>query len=173
MSEKQLRWQLFPKGLPAPDHLLDVISVFEQSFNIMNSFENPDQNSNAALEKVTSRLQELGYLVETGKKASEKVFVPVLFGEKGKVTKYFEADAYSKFLKTVLEVEAGRAYANNQFLKDLFQASVMQDVDYCIIATRQLYKKTRDYEKVQNFLETLYSSNRLQLPLKAILLIGY
>ena len=30
-----------------------------------------------------------------------------------------------------------------------------------------------DYEKVVNFLETLYSSNRLLLPLKAVLVVGY
>ena len=173
MSENELRWQLFPKGLPAPDHLLAVLGVFQKEFINLNSFENPDQNSNAALGKVAPGLQKLGYLVETGKKASEKVIVPVLFGERGKVTKYFEADAYSKDLKTVMEVEAGRAYANNQFLKDLFQAAVMQDVDYCVIAVRQIYKKTNDFEKILNYLETLFASNRLQIPLKGVLLIGY
>jgi len=29
-----------------------------------------------------------------------------------------------------LEVEAGRAYTNYQFLKDLFQACMMHDVQY-------------------------------------------
>lgn len=32
---------------------------------------------------------------------------------------------------------------------------------------------TRDYREVKTFLETLYVSNRLRLPLKGILLIGY
>ena len=32
---------------------------------------------------------------------------------------------------------------------------------------------TRDYHEVKTFLETLYVSNRLRLPLKGILLIGY
>ena len=139
----------------------------------MNSFENPGQNSNSALGKIATELQAIGYMVETGKKAFQKVNVPVLFGEKGKITKYFEADAYSKENKTVMEVEAGRAYANNQFLKDIFQASVMQDIDYCVICIRQIYKTTKDYEKIHNYLETLYASNRLVLPLKGILLIGY
>jgi hypothetical protein len=31
----------------------------------------------------------------------------------------------------------------------------------------------QDYQEVKTFLETLYISNRLQLPLKGILLIGY
>jgi hypothetical protein len=30
-----------------------------------------------------------------------------------------------------------------------------------------------DFAKIENFLETLYVSGRLQLPLKGILLIGY
>ena len=52
----------------------------------------------------------------------------------GKLDKYFEADGLNAEYKTVIEVEAGRGYANNQFLKDLFQASVMHNIDYLIIA---------------------------------------
>ncbi|WP_336774145.1 hypothetical protein [Paenibacillus sp. MMO-58] len=40
----------------------------------------------------------------------------------------FEADAYNKEFETVLEIEAGRAATNYQFLKDLFQACMMNSV---------------------------------------------
>ena len=80
-------------------------------------------------------------------------------------------------MKTVIEVEAGRAYANNQFLKDLFQASVMQDVDYLVIAVRNIYKtkssSSKDFEKIMKFLDTLYASSVLNLPLNGILIVGY
>jgi hypothetical protein len=33
----------------------------------------------------------------------------------------------------VLEVEAGRAYRNNQFLKDIFQACMMPYVEYLML----------------------------------------
>jgi hypothetical protein len=66
---------------------------------------------------------------------------------------------------------------NNQFLKDLFQACMMHGVKYLAIAVRNLYEggnqKSRDFERVVGFFDTLYASNRLQLPLKGVLVIGY
>ena len=74
----------------------------------------------------------------------------------------------------MLEVEAGRAFLNNQFLKDLFQACMMHNVEYLGIAVRMIYlDKNKDYEKVVQYFDTLYASNRLQLPLKGLLVIGY
>jgi hypothetical protein len=103
--------------------------------------------------------------------------VPVLFGASGKVEKSFDADAYHPKAGFVLEVEAGRAVANNQFLKDLFQASMMKDVEYLAIAVRRLYEgggqKSKDYERVVAFFDTLYASSRLQLPLRGVVVIGY
>jgi len=125
------------------------------------------------LAKVRSGLQNLGFLVETSKMAEGKIKIPVLYGANGKVEKAFEADAYHATQKTVVEVEAGRGFANYQFLKDLFQACVMQDVDYAVIAIRQDYRGSDDYSKVITFIETIYASNRLVLPLKGVLIIGY
>lgn len=115
----------------------------------------------------------LNYSVEKSKKESDKIKVPVLFGRNGRTELYFEADAYNSVLKTVIEVEAGRAVDNFQFLKDLFQASMMHDVEYLCIAVRNFYRKQKDFAKVTQFFDTLYASNRLSLPLKGILIIGY
>ena len=111
--------------------------------------------------------------METSKTAEGKIKVPVLYGANGKVEKSFEADAYHPIQKTVVEVEAGRGVTNYQFLKDLFQACVMQDVDYAVIAIRQDYRGSDDFSKVVTFIETIYASNRLILPLKGLLIIGY
>jgi hypothetical protein len=97
----------------------------------------------------------------------------VLFGRKGKILKCFNADAHAVSKGWVLEVEAGRAVDNNQFLKDIFQACMMHDVLHLAIAVRNTYRSSDDFAKVESFLETLYVSGRLQLPLKGILLIGY
>jgi hypothetical protein len=70
-------------------------------------------------------------------------------------------------------VEAGRGVTNYQFLKDLFQACMMHEVSYLAIAVRNKYRNSHDYEKVQTFFETLYASQRLTLPLKGRLIIGY
>ena len=99
--------------------------------------------------------------------------MPVLFGENNSNDQSFNADGISNDDKIVLEVEAGRAVANYAFLKDIFQACMMHDVEFLILAVRNDYRGSDDFEKVYTFLETLYISGRLVLPLKGITLIGY
>ena len=135
------------------------------------------------LVRLQPHLVKLGFKVETGKTEAARIDVPVLFGENNSIDKKFYADALSKDGRIVLEVEAGRAVINYQFLKDIFEACMMVEVDYLVIAVLNKYDykakggKTRtnfDYQTVKDsFLETLYVSNRLRLPLKGILLIGY
>lgn len=100
-----------------------------------------------------------------------------MFGENGVEEKAFEADAYNAALHIIIEVEAGRAVLNYQFLKDYYEASMMYDIDYLCIALRNVYKSggtnSKDYEKVKTFFDTMYLSNRVQIPLKGILIIGY
>jgi hypothetical protein len=171
-----INWQYFPKSSAIPKHLKDVVEVFKKHNNKIDS-EKHTYDSNSILEIIRSDLEINGYLVETSKKKKDKIQVPVLFGMNGNLDKYFEADGLNTDFKTVIEVEAGRGYANNQFLKDLFQASVMHDVDYLVIAVRNIYitksSKSKDFEKVMSFIDTLYASDRLTLPLKGILILGY
>jgi hypothetical protein len=173
MSKHKIFWQHFPKHSPCTDFLLQIVGCFEEVSAEIASLDNIGQASNEVLAKVRSGLQNLGFLVETSKMAEGKIKVPVLYGANGKVEKAFEADAYHAIQKTVVEVEAGRGVTNYQFLKDLFQACVMQDVDYAVIAIRQDYRGSDDYSKVVTFIETIYASNRLILPLKGLLIVGY
>ena len=129
--------------------------------------------SNEVLQLVSSNLENIGYIVEKSKLAKDKIKVPVLFGRNGNLEKYFEADGLNTETKSVIEVEAGRGVTNHQFLKDLFQACMMHDVEYLTIAIRNIYRTSKDFEKVISFLDTLYASSRLNLPLKGILIIGY
>jgi hypothetical protein len=148
-----------------------VVRVFERAEPVLQQTE--DAVSNVVLSIVRPGLEAAGFDVETGKRAHEKIKVPVLFGRSGVVEKAFEADAWNRSEGMILEVEASRGVTNNQFLKDLFQACMMQGVDYCGIAVRNQYAKSRDFERALTFFETLYASRRLQLPLKGVLLIGY
>ena len=115
--------------------------------------------------------------VEKGKKQVDKVRVPVLFGRNGEPELTFEADAAKPDSHIVLEVEAGRAVSNFQFLKDLFEACMMQNILFAGIAVRNEYRygksRRRDFDYVTRFLDTLYASGRLTLPLQGILVIGY
>ena len=167
-----INWQCFPQSTIIPNQLRDVVEVFKLYDEAITSSKN-NLNSNEVLETIRPGLEKLGFLIETGKKADEKIKVPVLFGVNGKLEKAFDADGYHTENRTVIEVEAGRAVANYQFLKDLFQACMMSDVDYLVIAVRIEYSKNKDFEIVRKFLETLYASGRLNLPLHGVLIIGY
>lgn len=96
-----------------------------------------------------------------------------MFGLNNTIDKYFDADAISADGKIVVEIEAGRALDNYQFLKDIFQASLMYEVEYLVIAVRNDYRGANNFARIAVFLETLYVSNRIRLPLRGILLIGY
>lgn len=165
-------WQFFPKSKIIPEHLKNVVEVFESNTSLINS-ETFNYVSNEVLEFVRKDLEILDFIIEKSKKQIDKIKVPVLFGQNGKLEKYFDADGYHKMNKTVIEVEAGRAVSNYQFLKDLFQACMMFDVEYLVIAVRKNYKGNPDFQNVITFFDTLYTSDRLKLPLNGILIIGY
>jgi hypothetical protein len=169
----RILWHYFPKSAACPEPLKNVVSLFEHHLNDIYSVTHEGQNSNQVLEILRPALLKLGFEVESDKTKAGKIKVPVLFGSNGSVSKYFEADAYNKGEQIVIEVEAGRAVSNYQFLKDLFQACVMQDVDYALIAVRQDYRGGNDYEKVISFIDTLYASTKLVIPLKGLAIVGY
>jgi hypothetical protein len=167
-----INWHYFPKSDAAPEIVRTTVSPFETVNDKIDSAKH-EHPSNEVLAAVAEGLLSLGYSVETDKKKEEKVSVSVLFGRNGAVEKYFDADTWHRGEGVVLEIEAGRAVVNNQFLKDLFQASVMHGVDYFGVAVRNLYKNNNDFERVVTFMETLYANNSLQLPLKGVFVIGY
>lgn len=167
-----LTFQFFPRSQGITPQIKSIISCFDLEFEKIKSSEN-NLSSNQVLEIIRAHLEILDFIVETGKTTSKKIGVPVLFGLNNKIDKCYNADAVSKDGKIVIEIEAGRATENNQYLKDIFQACMMYDVEYLVIVVRKIYRKHKDFEQINKFLETLYISNRLHLPLKGILLIGY
>jgi len=167
-----IRWVFYPKSSRPPQIARKIVSVFEGVAVSIDS-RNHDLNSNQVLALLSPRLREIGFKVEKGRKKEDRIDVPVLFGEGGKIQKAFQADAYNVDEGTVLEVEAGRGVLNYQFLKDLFEACMMSEVRYAALAIRNTYKKSADFETVVTFFETLYASGRLHLPLAGILVIGY
>ena len=186
--KNNLNWSYFPKTDPIPQELEEAISIFKKNFTkidtitaegiIAKSSKKRKEVSEAlesddVLKVVTQDFLDANYKIETSKKKTDKIRIPVLFGEKGSTAQAFEPDGWHDENKIVLEIERGRAYANNQFLKDIFETSVMVNIDYLVLAVSNLYKDSKDYEKIVSWLDTLYATNRIKLSLKGILLIGY
>lgn len=168
-----INWAYFPQSERVNDISNAVVKVFKDLADNIDSDKHKVQPSDEVLSKLAKSLKGIGFLVEQGKKKHQKNSIPVLFGRNGDVEKSFDADAFHEERKFVLEVEAGRGVTNYQFLKDLFQACMMQDVDYLGVAVRNRYRNSDDFEKVFTFFDTLYKSNRIKLPLKGVLIIGY
>ncbi|GHT67733.1 hypothetical protein AGMMS50239_31450 [Bacteroidia bacterium] len=167
-----LQYQLFPRSFGVNAEVEAVINCFQKNYDAIKSPEN-NLNSDGVLKIISDDLKELGFNVEESKARDDKIKVPVLFSLNNRIDKFFDADAVSADGKIVLEVEAGRAYVNNQFLKDVFQACMMYGVDYLMLAVRNDYRGNDDFSKIFQFFETLYINGRLQLPLRGIVLIGY
>lgn len=175
-----INWQYYPKSRHISPDLEKVVGVF---INHEEAIKSPDKclRSNDVLHLLQEDLEALDFKVENGR--GNMVRVPVLYGRNGSLEKFFNADAYNENSGIVIEIEAGRAVDNNQFLKDLFQACMMDGVSYLVIAVRNFYrtkanntkgyKEDKDFEAVSLFIETLYASDRLKLPLEGILIIGY
>ena len=175
-----IRFQFYPKNKKLPKHLETLIlEGFKKNHDKISSDKNT-LHSDEVLTCVRPSFVKLGYKVESGKTEKQKIPMPVLFGENGKIEKKFFPDAFSEEHKTVIEVEAGQAVENHRFLKDFFECCIMVDVEYCVIAARSKYsfgKKTvltkNHFAIIVRFFDTMYASGRLGIPLKGLLIIGY
>ena len=50
---------------------------------------------------------------------------------------------------------------------------MMHDIFYLVIAVRNRYRNSPDFDKVIDFFDSLYASARLRLPLEGLLIVGY
>lgn len=167
-----MKWMYYPKNKTIPEPLKSVINVFETNESKISSHEQTLQ-SDEVLAVLKTDLESNGFIVEKDKTNTGKIKIPVTYGENGIPELTFEADAFNVAAGIVVEVEAGRAVTNYQFLKDFFEACCMLDAEYLCIAVREIYRKNRDYKKVIDFFNSMYLSERFKIPLKGILIIGY
>src|SRR5262245_13344450 len=111
-----IQWLYFPRSRKLPELMAAVVRAFEAAAPAIDSAAHR-LGSNGVLAAVAPGLAAAGFRVEKGQAIADKIPVPVLFGINGMFEKSFHADAHHE-TGIVLEVEAGRGYTNNQFLKD-------------------------------------------------------
>ncbi len=71
-----INWQFFPKSRILPEHLKNVLDVFELSESLVSS-EVHNYGSNEVLENVRTYLEKLDFQIEKSKKLTDKIKVPV------------------------------------------------------------------------------------------------
>ena len=174
-GELHMKWTYFPRNKKITNELLQVVSVFQKHKIDIDSHTHKKLESNDVLKILAEDFEAIGYKVERSKKDKDKIKMPVLYGECGAASLNFEADAFNEDTGIVIEVEAGRAVTNYQFLKDFFEACCMYEAQYLCIAVRQIYGTPvrEDYKKVCDFFDAMYASDRFSIPLKGILIVGY
>lgn len=115
-----INWMHFPKNQPLDKISAQVVEAFENVAAEIDSYTF-QYKSDDVLSVIRPKLEALGFSVEKSKKSDDLVAVPVLYGVNGKIEKSFEADGYLADGGYVIEIEAGRAVVNYQFLKDFLR----------------------------------------------------
>ncbi len=124
----------------APNWVVDVVSCFEKCKSQIDTGTAPHKTSDEVLEILRPELEQIGFKVETGKRQSEKLHRPVLFGELGIPRVKYEIDAYQSSNGIVLEMEAGRSILGNAIFRDVIQMSLMVDATNAVIAMPLVYR---------------------------------
>lgn len=174
----ETNWQIFPRSQSITPSLKGIVDAFvaNESGFVTNSKQGkskPNLESNEVLKVIAADLEKAGFKVETSKR--DKIKRPVLFGRRGVPEKTFDVDAYHEGEGIILEVESGRGFTNNQFLKDFFSGCAMQGVNHIAIALRLRYGKTQhqDFDAACTYFDSIYASGRMTFPIKSLLVIGY
>jgi hypothetical protein len=136
--------------------------------------------SDEVLAVLRPSLVEMGFDVEAGKRAEQKIKRPVFFGENAVPSLQYEIDAWHPEWQAGLEVEAGRAWMGNAVYRDLIQALVMVNLDHLVLAVPNAYRyksggrdvASNDYNNAVAVADALFGHSRVEMPF-SLCMIGY
>lgn len=172
-----IQYFCYPRWESPPSFASEIAMVFEAHEERISTLRLDDGlKSDEVLEQLRPDLEGIGFDVERGKSQDDKIHRPVLFGENGEPNLRYEVDGYHPKWECGLEIEAGRAWKGNAIYRDLIQAAMMVQVGTLILAVPNAYKYSRGvnraFDKTKSVVETLFRTQRFDLPYKLIL-IGY
>ena len=176
-----IRFTSYPRTQAPPSFATDLVTAFRDAEPSIATGElDKGLTSDAVLEVLRPTIVALGFTVEMGKRATEKVRRPVFFGENGAPDLQYEIDAFHPEWRCGLEIEAGRAWMGNAVYRDLIQALVMVEVDVLALAVPNGYRyksggKTtvsKDYSNTCAVANALFGHSRIRMPY-GLLVIGY
>lgn len=176
------QWSYFPRNTTAPEWVAPLIAAVGSAIGNIDTRPLPAEDadrltSDVVLAHVRPGLEALGYTVESGKKAEQKIHRPVLFGENGIPTVKYEVDAFHATAGIAVEVEAGRGAFGNADYRDIIRMSLMVDARFMVLMQPLAYRTgatTKSaYASSRDLLDAIYASQRLALPFEGALLVGY
>lgn len=114
VSDPYPRFSYYPRNIGAPPWVESLVSAVRSCRAQIDTVAlSKGISSDEVLHALRPGLATLGYEVEAGKRADQKVRRPVLFGDQGVPRVMYEIDAFHDDLGIAVEVEAGRGAANN------------------------------------------------------------
>ena len=122
-------WFYYPSHDPPPEWAHEFVGAVAAVRTEVESMVVDSLTSDRVLSLLRPGLLKLGYEVEAGKTAAQKIRRPVLFGVQGAVRVAYEVDAVHDELGVVVEVEAGRGARGNAIYRDLIRASLIVGPD--------------------------------------------
>lgn len=175
------RWQFFPSYVQAPSWVDEFVDVITKHSDEIDSRNVRGLTSDDVLAHIADDLAGLGYLVERGKRSTQKIRRPVLFGEDGIERVSYEIDAFHDAFGIAVEMEAGRGARGNAVYRDLIRTSLIVGAKYLVLGVMIEYRHkssgnevvVHSFEEAKALIEAIYSSGRLGLPFQGLLLIGY
>ena len=175
------KWQYFPSYAQAPSWVENFIRVVSTHRDEIDSIVVENLTSDRVLSYIADDLAGLGYQVETGKKAIQKIRRPVLFGEEGAEKVSYEIDAFHDSIGIAVEMEAGRGARGNAVYRDLIRTSLIVGAKYLVLGVMIDYRHqssgkevtVHSYDEARSLVEAIFSSGRLGLPFEGVLLVGY
>jgi len=177
----RVRFTTFPRTESPPSATAEIIAVFSKHEPLIGTLtREKGLTSDAVLAELRADLLQLGFIVEGGKLAAQKIRRPVFFGENGSPALQYQIDAYHPEWRFGLEIEAGRAWMGNAIYRDLVQALVMVDLDCLALAVPNSYRYqtagrtvlSKDYDSTISVADALYGHTRIRMPYRLIV-IGY
>jgi hypothetical protein len=181
-AEPYPSWQYFPRNAKPPQWVWDFIANVRAAEERISTVERKTAlGGDRVLQLLSTGLRELGFEVESSKKASDRIRRPVLFGGNGRPEVSYEIDAFHDGSGIAVEVEAARGARGNATYRDLVRTSLIVDAQYLALLLPTVYRygssgrevSVRAYNECLDLLSALYASQRLQLPFRGVLLVGY
>lgn len=179
-------WTYYPRNIRPPEWVIELTESIATSRALIDTGpqiadEAVRLTSDTVLAHLRPGMESLGYLVESGKVQAQKIQRPVLFGENGRPEVMYEIDAFHDDLGIAVEVEAGRGAKGNADYRDIVRTSLLLDATFFVLMMPTTYRyksggkemTSLAYAKTRDQLSAIYASQRLQLPFKGVLLIGY
>lgn len=173
-------WKFYPLNTTPPEWVYDIVDLVNRAeMQISTVDAHTGLSSDDVLAVLRPGLEALGFEVEEGKSARDKVRRTVLYGENGQPAVNYDIDAFNDYIGAALEVEAGRGAANNADYRDIVRTALILDARYLILMQPYAYRSNSSaqaihaYATTRSQIDAIYQSRRLSLPFDGLLLIGY